>query len=58
MYACRNNNGTTRWNVGTYNEKLGYYLKSEDEYNKSIEYLNKFNNSGLTIDEFYKDLYD
>jgi hypothetical protein len=58
MYACRNHNGTTRWNVGTYNEKLGYYLKSEDEYNKSIDYLNKFNNSGLTIDEFYKDLYE
>ena len=58
MYACRNHNGTTRWNVGIYNEKLGYYLKSEDEYNKSIEYLNKFNSSNLTIDEFYKDLYD
>jgi hypothetical protein len=58
MYACRNHNGTTRWNVGVYNEKLGYYLKSEDEYNKSIEYLNKFNNSNLTIDEFYKDLYN
>jgi len=58
MYACRNHNGTTRWNIGTYNEKLGYYLKSEDEYNKAIDYLNKFNNSGLTIDEFYKDLYD
>jgi hypothetical protein len=58
MYACRNHNGTTRWNLGTYNEKLGYYVKTEHEYNKSIDYLNKFNNSGLTIDEFYKDLYD
>ena len=58
MYTCRNHNGTTRWNLGCYYEQLGYYIKCPTEYNESEEYLTKFNNSGLTIDEFYKDLYD
>jgi hypothetical protein len=58
MYTCRNHNGTTRWNVGTYNEQLDYYVKYPSEYYQANEYLTKFNNSGLTIDEFYKDLYE
>lgn len=58
MYTCRNHNGTTRWSLGLYSEQLGYYIKYLTEYNQAEEYLIKFNNSGLTIDEFYKDLYD
>ena len=58
MYTCRNHNGPTRWNLGSYSEQLGYYIKYLSEYNQAEEYLIKFNNSGLTIDEFYKDLYD
>jgi hypothetical protein len=57
MYTCRTNNISTRWAEGVYVEKLGYFVKYLTEYNKSSDYLIKFNNSGLTIDEFYKDLY-
>ena len=57
MYSCRTNNISTRWSEGVYVEQLGYFVKYLSEYYKSSEYLIKFNNSGLTIDEFYKDLY-
>jgi hypothetical protein len=32
--------------------------KNKLEFDKSDEYLYKYIHSGLTIDEFYKDLYD
>ncbi len=54
MYSVRNINGTTRWSYGNYSNELGYYIKYESEYEKSIYYKNKFEESGLTIDEFYK----
>jgi hypothetical protein len=58
MYTCRNKNTSTRWSEGVYAPFLGYYVKCSCEYFKADDYLNKFNNSGLTIDEFYKDIYD
>jgi hypothetical protein len=57
MYSVRSINGTTRWSYGTYNHNLGYYIKYHTEYTKSTYYKNKYHNSGLSIDEFYKDLY-
>jgi hypothetical protein len=54
MYSVRNINGTTRWAQGTYSNELGYYIKYESEYNKSSDYKNKFEKSGLTINEFYE----
>jgi hypothetical protein len=54
MYSVRNTNGTTRWAQGNYSNKLGYYIKYHTEYDKSSYYKNKFEKSGLTIDEFYK----
>ena len=54
MYSVRNINGTTRWSQGTYSNELGYYIKYQSEYNKSSNYKNKFEKSGLTINEFYK----
>jgi hypothetical protein len=57
MYSVRNINGTTRWEKGNYSTELGYYIKYPTEYDKSSYYKNKFEKSGLTIDEFYKDLY-
>ena len=54
MYSVRNINGTTRWSQGTYSNELGYYIKYQSEYNKSSNYKNKFEKSGLIIYEFYK----
>lgn len=57
MYAVRNIDGTTRWSPGEYSNELGYYIKYFSEYYKSIHYKNLFENSGLTIHEFYNHLY-
>jgi hypothetical protein len=54
MYSVRNINGTTRWSVGCFSYELGYYVKYESELDKSEYYKNKFENSGLTIDDFYR----
>jgi len=54
MYSVRNLNGTTRWQKGIYSNKLGYFIKYKTEYDKSNYYKNKFENSGLDINEFYK----
>jgi hypothetical protein len=56
MYAVRNINGTTRWSHGHFSEKNGYYIKYHTEYDLSTNYKNEFEKSGLTIDEFYKNL--
>jgi hypothetical protein len=53
MYSVRNINGTTRWCQGNYSNEFGYYIKYQSEYNKSSDYKNKYEESGLTIDEFY-----
>jgi len=58
MYSVRNINGTTRWSPGNYSHELGYYIKYPTEYEKSSHYKKDFENSGLTIDEYYKKLYD
>lgn len=57
MYSVRNINGTTRWEQGCYSNEFGYYIKYNSEYEKSSHYKNQFETSGMTIDEFYKDLY-
>lgn len=54
MYAVRNINGSTRWAEGVFSKHLGYYIKYKTEYEKSSYYKNKFDKSGLTIDNFYK----
>jgi len=54
MYSVRNINGTTRWGMGDYSNELGYYIKYKTEYDTSSNYKNKFEKSGLTIDDFYK----
>jgi hypothetical protein len=54
MYSVRNINGTTRWSVGTYSRQLGYYIKYQSEYDKSNYYKNKFKETRLSIDNFYK----
>jgi hypothetical protein len=51
-------NTSTRWSEGVYVPFLGYYVKCSCEYFKADEYLKLFNNSNLTIDEFYKHIYD
>jgi hypothetical protein len=58
MYSVRNINGTTRWVQGIFSNELGYYIKYPSEYHKSSDYKNKFQESGLIIDQFYKGLYD
>ena len=54
MYSIRNINGTTRWRVGDYSDKLGYYIKYQTEYDKSTYYMNLFKSSNLTVDAFYR----
>lgn len=54
MYSVRNINGTTTWSVGNYSNELGYFIKYQGEYDKSIYYKSEFEYSGLSIDEFYK----
>ncbi len=54
MYSVRNINGTTRWSHGYYSNKHNYFIKYKSEYDKSSYYKNIFQESGLTIDEFYK----
>jgi len=56
MYSVRNVNGTTRWAEGTFSNELGYYVKYHSEYNLSTLYKHKFIQSGLTMDEFYKNI--
>jgi hypothetical protein len=58
MYTVRNINGNTRWSMGNYSNELGYYIKYESEYNKSSHYKNEFDKLGLSINEFYKELYN
>lgn len=54
MYTVRNINGSTRWSEGRWNDNLGYYVKYASELSKSSYYKNEFENSGLSIDDFYK----
>jgi hypothetical protein len=56
MYSVRNINGTTRWSGGIYSNTLGYYIKYKSEYEKSNDYKNKFIKSGLSVDNFYKNI--
>lgn len=54
MYSVRNIDGTSRWSQGVFSSQLGYYIKYESEYEKSTDYKNKFEASGLTMDAFYQ----
>jgi len=54
MYSVRNINGSTRWSEGFYSSSHGYYIKYHSEFYVAQYLQNKFNSSGLTIDEFYK----
>lgn len=56
MYSVRNVNGSTRWASGDYSNELGYYIKYYSEYHKSSYYKTIFENSGMPINEFYKNL--
>jgi hypothetical protein len=56
MYCVRSINGNTRWSLGNYSNELGYYIKYNSEYEKSSYYKNKFQNSGLSIEDFYKNI--
>jgi|688.fasta_scaffold47517_5 hypothetical protein len=56
MYSVRNINGSTRWASGDYSNKFGYYIKYSTEYDKSTYYKKNFENSGMSINEFYKNL--
>jgi len=53
MYSVRNKNGLTRWSEGIYSEHHGYYIKYESEYEKSSFYKKRFEESHLSITDFY-----
>jgi hypothetical protein len=53
-YAIRNINGTTRWSEGTFSGKFGYYIKYNGEYDRAIYYKHKYDESNMSIDEFYQ----
>lgn len=54
MYSVRGENGFTRGSPGIYSIDLGYYIKYNYEYDKSINYKNMFVRSLSSIEEFYK----
>jgi hypothetical protein len=54
MYAVRNADTGTRWAQGNYSEELGYYIKYSSEFDASSEYKKAFEESGLSIDDFYR----
>ena len=54
MYTVRPTNGVSRWRWGNYSEQHGYFIKYETEYKKSSQYKTDFENSGMSIDKFYK----
>ena len=56
MYLVRSEDGKTRWAHGNYSQNLGYYIKYHPEYDRSSYYKNKYLQSGLQIDDFYKDV--
>jgi len=58
MYSVRNINGSSSWSMGEFSEKLGYYIKYQSEYEKSSYYKTEFEKSGLSINEFYRNLYN
>lgn len=39
--------------IGTFNEKLGYYIKYQTEYKLSNMYKLLYQNSNINIDDFY-----
>lgn len=52
MYTIREKTGTTRWSIGTYNEKLGYYIKYQDEYKKAIQTADDLKNC-TNVNQYY-----
>lgn len=58
MYAVRPINGTTRWAKGTYSEEYGYFIKYPNEYKNSCDYKANFEESRLTIRDFYRNHID
>jgi len=56
MYLVRSENGLTRFSKGTYSNQLGYYIKYLGEYNASSYYKDRYLQSGLKIDAFYKEV--
>ena len=53
-YAVRAINGTTRWSTGVYSNDLGYFIKYPPEFEQSNWYRREYENSNLSIDDFYK----
>jgi len=58
MYLVRSEHGKTRWAHGNYSRELGYYIKYWQEHERASYYKKKYLQSGLTIDDFYKNLLD
>lgn len=54
MYSIRNINGPSRWAQGTYFDELGYCIKYDSEYQESTKHKNAYEQSGLSISDFYK----
>lgn len=58
MYSVRSKNVPIRWTIGTFNEKLGYYIKYESEYKLSTMYKLLYQHSNINIDDFYINIDD
>jgi hypothetical protein len=54
MHTVRNLDGKSNFSAWEFLHEDGYYVKYPSEYNKATDYKKEFENSGLTIDEFYK----
>lgn len=54
MYLVRLLGGHTRYTIGTYNEKLGYYIKNQMEFTRATYFKNLFIKQKNPINHFYK----
>ena len=53
-YSVRGITDVTRWSTGVYYYDLGYFIKYPSEYESVKREKNEYENSNLSIDDFYK----
>ena len=56
MYSVRNINGSSRWSLGKFSRRHGFYIKYISEFHESSKFKNMFDNEGLTVFDFFSTL--
>ena len=55
MYTVRGEKDPTRWEMGSFDYKLGYFIKYPVEYEQAIEHQKDFEQANQSLSEFYKE---